>query len=390
LAVLPFVNMSRDEDLEFFCDGLTESLITDLSRAIRIAVAARNSSFAYKKQTVDIRDAAAKLGVRYLIEGSVQAMGSRMRVNLQLIDSTSRDHKWADRYDRSTDDLFAAQDELCRAIVFETDASISFGAAARVQNEYSKSEDALRHVRQAIQGFSQHDHQGFIKALKEGDIATSIDPDFFIGPIFAVAARAQLVLHGWATDKDVLIEEALKICEETLARAPDAAGIYSNRGMIYLANHEFDRSIAEAKHGVDMSPDVGPARHIYARTLIAKGRFDEAFREAMTAIKLQPNVFPYFVLSLGFACLMRNQTADAVLTLQKFRELVPHATQGIAILAAALSADSRQDDASNVAASVMKIDPNLTIDDVLRPYPMEHPVHSEKLAALLRDAGFRN
>ena len=103
--------MSRDEDLEFFCDGLTESLITDLSRAIRIAVAARNSSFAYKKQTVDIRDAAAKLGVRYLIEGSVQAMGSRMRVNVQLIDSTSGDHIWADRYDRSTDDLFAAQSQ---------------------------------------------------------------------------------------------------------------------------------------------------------------------------------------------------------------------------------------------------------------------------------------
>ena len=358
LAVLPFLNMSRNEDLEFFCDGLTESLITDLSRALRLSVAARNSSFAFKGQTVDIRAAAAKLGVRYLIEGSVQAMGSRMRVNVQLIDSTTGDHVWADRFDRSMDDLFAAQDELCSIILFETDAAISFGEAARFQKQQSHGEEALLHVRRAIHHYSQHDRQGMIKAQREADIATSIDPDLLVGPTFAVAARAQLVLHGWTADRDALIEDALKICDETIGRHPDAAGIYSNRGMIYLAKREFELSIADTERGVELLPGVGPTNHIHARALIAKGRFDEAFRAATTAIRLQPNVFPYFLLTLGYACLLGNRHADAVLVLRKFCELAPHLTHGIAMLAAALSANGQRDEAGNVAVAVMKIDQN--------------------------------
>lgn len=390
LAVLPFLNMSRNEDLEFFSDGLTESLITDISRGPRIDVAARNSSFAFKGQSVDIRAAAATLGVQYLIEGSVQAMGSRMRINAQLIDSTSGDHIWADRFDRSTDDLFAAQDELCSRIVIETDAAISYGEAARTLLGRSYNEDAIQHARRAIHAYSQFDKEGFIKAQREADIAVSIDPDIHVGLTFAVASRVQLVLHGWTSDRDALIEKASGICEEVLRRHPDAAGIYSNRGMIYLANREFDLSISDTEHGLELLPGVGPTNHIHARALLAKGRFDEAFRAATTAIRLQPNVFPSFVLTLGFVCLLSNRHADAVLVLRKFRELAPHLTHGIAMLAAALSANGQQDEASNVVAAVMKIDPNLTIDDALRPYPIEDRVHSDKLAGYLMDAGLPN
>jgi len=105
---------------------------------------------------------------------------------------------------------------------------------------------------------------------------------------------------------------------------------------------------------------------------------------------LQPNVFPYFVLTLGFVCLLSNRHADAVLVLRKFRELAPHLTHGIAMLAAALSANGQQDEASNVVAAVMKIDPNLTIDDALRPYPIQDRVHGDKLAGYLMAAGLPN
>jgi len=198
------------------------------------------------------------------------------------------------------------------------------------------------------------------------------------------------VLHGWTAIRDVLIEEALKICDETLKRMPEAPGIYANRGMIYLAIYEYDRAIADARRAVELAPEVGPGHHIYARALVAKGRFDEAYREAMTAIRLQPNVFPNYLLSLGIVCLLRNQNADAVLALRKYSELAPHLTHGVAMLAAALSANGQQDEAANIAAALMKIDPNLTIDDVLRPYPMQDLVHGDKLAGYLIAAGFSN
>lgn len=133
ITVLPFTNMSRNDELEFFCDGLAESLITDLSRGTRLSVAARNSSFAFRGQSNDLTEIAKSLGVRYLIEGSVPAMGSRMRVNAQLIDTVTGDHIWADRFDRPTEDLFSVQNELCEAILMETDTALSTGDSARIQ-----------------------------------------------------------------------------------------------------------------------------------------------------------------------------------------------------------------------------------------------------------------
>lgn len=184
---------------------------------------------------------------------------------MQLIDSVSGDHIWADRYDRSTDDLFTAQDELCSLILFETDAAISFGEAAQFQKEQTKSADALQHVRRAIHSYSQYDRQGFIKARREADIAASLDPDLLVGPTFAVASRAQLVLHGWATDRDAVIEETLTICDEAITQNPNTAGVFANQVMIHLANRAFDLTIADTGHGVELLPGVGTTNHIHAR-----------------------------------------------------------------------------------------------------------------------------
>ncbi len=389
IAVLPFTNMSRNEDLDFFCDGLTESLITDISRASRLSVAARNSSFAFKGQTVDVRDAALKLGVRYLIEGSVQAMGTRIRVNAQLIDSTTGDHVWADRFDRSTDDLFAVQDELCVTILVETDAATSAGETARVRDTQTTSTDAVRHMQRAAIFFAQHGHQGFLKAQQEADNAAAIDPDFSSALMYQIAMRAQHVLHGWAADRDAMLDEAMAISESAMSRLPDDPHIKGARGLVHLVKGAFDQAVLDCEAAVNALPNFGAYHDLYARTLIATGRFDEAYRESMAAIKLQPNIYPVYVLSLGVTCLLRGRYDDAVLVLGKYRQLAPSFAQGIAMLAAALSANGQEQEAHRVVDAVMEMDPNITIDDVLRPYPIRNQMHREKLASFLNDAGLR-
>jgi adenylate cyclase len=393
LAVLPFVNMSRNEDLDFFCDGLTESLITDLSRGARMSVSARNSSFGFKGQTVDVRDAAAKLGVRYLIEGSVQAMGTRMRVNAQLIDSTTGNHVWADRYDGSTDDLFTAQDELCETIFIEVDAAISYGEPARRQRALTESDNALRHQQRAVVHFAFQDNQGFIKAQEEADKAAAIDPDFIPASIYRAAARVQQVLHGWATNDDFLINEAMEICESAIERMQTAktarndGGLYFVRGLIHLTTREFDQSIKDCELGVNLTPNVGPARHIYARALIAAGRFNEGYRESVGAIQLQPYIYPSFLLTLGVSCLLSERPADAVLALQKYRELAPNLAHGVAMLAAAFVTNGQQGQARQVMDSVRQMDPTVTIKSLMRPYPMQDPAHAAKLVGYLEESG---
>ena len=389
LAVLPFVNMSRDEELEFFCDGLTESLITDLSRGARLSVAARNSSFAFKGQAIDVHDAATKLGVRYLIEGSVQAMGSRLRVNAQLIDSTTGNHIWADRFDRSTDDLFAAQDELCVAILVETDSALSAGESARVRSTETNNTDATRHIQRASIFFGQQNYKGFLKAQKEADEAAEIDPNFSSALMYQVAARAQQVLHGWAADRDALLDEAMMICEDAIARQPDSSRIKAVRSLVYLVKGEFDLAILDGEASVEALPNIGAFHHFFARSLIATERFDEAYRESIAAIKLQPNAYPFYVLSLGVICLLRGRYDEAVLVLTKYRQMAPHLAEGITMLAAALWANEQEHEARQVVDAVMEMDPNIVIDDVLRPYPMRNPMHREKLASFLNAAGMR-
>lgn len=388
LAVLPFVNMSRNEDIEFFADGLAESLITDISNSLPIAMASRNSSFAYKGQKTDSASIAESLNVRYLIEGSAQAMGSRLRVNVQLVDSTSGNHVWADRYDRSTDDLFEAQDEICEAIMDEVNGSIGLGEASRVLNAQSTNAEAKRHANRAMRYFMMQGEKGFLKSIEEGDKALAADPDSIAGSVFSASARAQLVLHGFAANGDSLLKEALAITEDTMVRHPKAPSPPNIRSLIFLAMGEFDRAIAESQNSLSISPSSAPARHVYARALIATGKYDEAYRQTIQSVSLQPNVFPMYILTLGITCLLRDRIADAVMVLRKFQELAPQLAPGSAVLAAALNAHGASSEAERIRNAVFEFEPNITVGEILKPYRMKVEEGREKLRRLLNDAGF--
>ena len=393
IAVLPFINRSRNEDLDFFCDGLTENLITDLSRASRLNVASRNASFAFKGQSVDPREVAERLAVSYLIEGSVQAMGSRLRVNAQLIDTASGDSVWADRFDCSSEDLFEAQDELCTTILVETDAAISMGVQAHLQREMSSNEDALRHLQRAIIFWAQYDRQGFDRAEQETDRALALDPNQIHAALYGVSARAHRLLLGWASQPERTLTDAMAIWERAMDCAPEYgsdAGLYMLRGLLHLACQEFDAAIGCCEKGNEIRTTNAPGRHIYARCLIAVGRFEEAYRQAVLSIETQPNIFPFYLTTLGVACLFEGRTGDAVLVLDKARELMPRLSHGAGMLAAALEADNRHDEAAKIVAELRQTDPAHSLQDVMRPYPARDPAHRSMLADYLRAAGLRD
>jgi adenylate cyclase len=386
LAVLPFNNMSRNEDLDFFCDGLTESLITDLSRNTEISVAARNSSFRFKGQTLNVAEAASELGVEYLIEGSAQAMGARMRINVQLIDGKSGDHLWANRYDHATDDLFKAQDDLCAQIGVEVDSRIAAGGSSRLRHstDNAKAGEALAN---GFASLARYTRESLSACQRNADIALVLDPDYFAALYMAAIARTHRVLNGWAEDDAQSLAEAPAHGARGLSLdSKFTLGIISN-GFADLASGDYESALAHCERGLTLDSSVAAAHNIYARCLIAVGRYDEAYREARKAVSMRSSGFPIFLISLGLACLLGGRGGDAVLALEKFREFAVHTPYMQVFLAAALVADGRSGDAKAIVREVQATDPSLRIAEVIYPYRLRDAEPRERLAALLAEAG---
>ncbi len=387
VAVLPFVNRSANEELEFFCDGLTESLTTDLSRVLRIAVAPGADSFALKGRGLGAREAAAELGVRYLIEGSVQAIGNRLRINTQLTDSVSGELPWAERFDRLADDLFATQDEICDAIALAVDVALASGEAARSRFSGTESADARHHVLRAWCLLSRYTPVDFDRAMGEADRARAIDPDYAEAHARAASSRIGRVLYAPTRNDETLLDEAIDLARRTLALSPTAGEGHSVIGLAYLARRNFEQSLEACRRGVEISPANATLHSVFARPLIATGRFDEAYRETIEALRLQPNAFPMILLLLGLACLSSGRIEIAVAALERFRTLAAHLSQGHALLAAAYAANDEAARARALVDDILAVDPAITVRQILGPYPFEDLADDERLATLLRQCG---
>ena len=241
IAVLPFTNMSTDPELDFFCDGLTETLITDLSRSSRLAVAPRNSSFTLKGRALDTREAAATLSARYLIEGGIQAMGNRIRVNVQLIDATGGAHLWADRIDRGTDDLFSLQDEICHHVLAEVDILISGGETALGRHRGTDNAEARNHLTRSSVEHAIYRPDSLAQAQQHADKALALGPDHHEAISMAALMRTVQELHGWAGKDEDLPGETLDLANRTVRAQPDVGTALGVRGFAQLVAARMSR-----------------------------------------------------------------------------------------------------------------------------------------------------
>ncbi len=387
IAVLPFTNMSANPELDFFCDGLTETLITDLSRLSRLAVAARNSSFALKGRALDAREAGAALSVRHLIEGGIQAMGNRIRVNVQLIDTTSGEHLWADRIDRGADDLFSLQDEICNHVLAEVDILISAGETARGRHRGTDNAETRNHLNRSAVEHAIYSPDSLARAQQHTDKAVALDPDYHEAISMAALMRAVRELHGWAGEDEDLLNEALDLANRAVRARPDAGNARGVRGYAYLVAGAYETAISDLVRAVELAPNSGGIRVIYARALLAVGRIDDAYDQILQAVRIQPNVFSFSLIVLGVVCLVGGRTANALATFAKCRDLdMPEQRYG-PWLAAAHVAGGDLARAREIVANVLEVHPNLTASDVAKPYPMTDDGHRRRLVSLLEEAG---
>src|SRR3954469_3873822 len=287
IAVLPFINMSGDRAQDYFSDGISEDIITALSKLRWFFVIARNSSFVYKGRSVHINEIARELGVRYVVEGSVRRSGDQVRISAQLNDVTTGSHLWAERYDRSIEDVFAVQDEITEAIVAAVEPHLYAAESFRAQHKPPGSLDAWDLVMRALSHYWRVTRQDNTVAQALLEKAIEIDPRY--GKALGLLATSRIFgAHmGWAEMASVLpsaTREALAAVEA------DDEDPWAHHGLAYsyLFARRFDDAIAEFELALRLNPNFAFSQAFYAVTLCYAGRYEEGDVAIRRALRLSP------------------------------------------------------------------------------------------------------
>ncbi|PYM52128.1 MAG: hypothetical protein DME14_01575, partial [Candidatus Rokuibacteriota bacterium] len=310
VAVLPFENMSGDAGQEYFSDGITEDLITGLSKLSGLFVIARNSVFAYKGKALKPAQVSRELGVRYLLEGSVRKAGNRVRITAQLVDATTGYHVWAERYDRDLKDVFALQDEVTQKIVGVLAVKLTVPEKDRLGRAPTRNLDAYDYVLRGLEYHRRTTKEANAEARTMFARAVELDPDY----AKAYAALGWTYLQAWqfqwSRDPETL-EQAFQLAQKAIARDDSLAGPHSLLGQVYLWKKEHERAIAEAERAVGLAPNDADSYETLAEVLAWSGRADAAIRYIKEAMRLDPQ-YPFFYLwTLGHAYYLTGRSDEA-------------------------------------------------------------------------------
>jgi adenylate cyclase len=289
IVVLPFQNMSGDQEQEYFADGLTENLTTDLSRFPGIFVIGRNTAFTFKGKTIDLKLVGRELGVRYALEGSVQHGGDRIRVSVQLIDAQSGGHLWAERFDRERGDLFQVQDEISRRVAFSLTRQLSKAELERGQRERSSDPDSVDLTLRAGAlefGGTRPDKQAAqLRLLEQAVQLDSRNADAWAG---IATIKASAVVIGWSETPSEDLRSAMAASERALAINPHHPTAVSAKGRIFLAQKHFAGALEAFEHAIELNPSHPDYRQLAGVAKIMLGRAEEALESLNEAIRLSP------------------------------------------------------------------------------------------------------
>ena len=288
VAVLPFDNMSSDEEQEHFADGLTEDLTTDLSKISGLFVVARNSTFAFKGQAVDIPTIGRRLGVANVVEGSVRKMGGRVRINVQLINAATGGHIWAERYDGSIDSVFELQDDVCREVVSALSVTLTKSEARRMTEIHTTNVDAYELFVQAKSTPFPPIPARIAAARDLFEQVTHADPGFAGG----YAGLSWMLSFGalWGhDDPTVLGARAEALAHKAISVDESFGWTYTVLALALLAQRRFDEAVAASKRGLELLPNDADAHVFYAVIMSMRGHYNEATDAADTAFRLSPN-----------------------------------------------------------------------------------------------------
>ncbi len=387
IAVLPFQNMSNDPDQEYFADGISEDIITTLSKIPGLAVIARNSTFAYKGKPISVKDVAAELGVRYVLEGSVRRSGNRMRITAQLIDAADASHLWAERYDRSVEDIFEVQDEITRHIAVALQGELVMGDYAQFWQGGSRNFEAWEYKARGVHEFLKFTKEGMFKAKEMFEKANALEPGDEVTMASLGHCYDQLASSNWLPDPEAAYAAAQELGDRILAANPDSDYAYVLLASVQRSRGQIEEAVATARRAVELAPNDSSNQAFMASSLIAADRSDEASQHIETAIRLNPNYPNWFGSARVQAYRMTGRLDRALEAVTELVQRHPEYLQGLVLHAAVCAELDMATKAEQAARAVLVRDPDFTISGYTGPIHFKNPRRLEDLAAALSKAG---
>jgi adenylate cyclase len=388
IAVLAFNNMSGDAEQEYFSDGISEDIITDLSTLSDLHVVARNSAFAYKKVAVSVPEVAKALGVRYVLEGSVRKAGNRVRVTAQLIDSTTGGHVWANRFDRDLTDIFAIQDELTKEIVSALKVKLTVGEKDRLDTQ-RKEVDV-----QAFEFFLRGREQAWT-ATRAGNIAArglleraiAIDPTYTAA--YAVMALTHVIdyANGFSGDSDQSLQMGRALAEKAASMDEREPAVHFALGAAYMWSRDLDRSLREAERAIALSPNSADGMRMVAHVKIFAGDPAGALENLEIYMQRDPH-YPGMTLQLlADARFGLGQYELAIEAIQKRLAQNPNSETAHALLASCYGALGRAEECQAAWRETLRLSPGFSMERRRRVMPFRNPEDFERRVEALRKGG---
>jgi len=388
IAVLPFNNMSNDPEQEYFADGMTEDLITDLSQISGLFVIARNSSFAFKGQSVDIKDVGEKLGVRFVLEGSVRKAGDKIRINAQLIDAGTGGHIWAQRYDGNYEDIFALQDEITAKIVSALEVNLTRQDSDRARHRATVNIDAYDLFLRGRTKFYAMTPAAFIEAGDLFQQAVELDPEFadpYIYLSFLQMVSYIFIIPGFEDG----LNTGQTLAEKAVALDDQSGMARTQLGWIQLWLGEHDLGLANLERGVELDPTNAETYAYLAESLNYAGDPERAVDMTRKAQEYDPVLPPNCQFHLGHSYYLLGKFNEAAEVISGALKMAPEFLPGHIILAAAYAELGQIDLAGREIEIVGDLAPNCTVVEVGRLFPHRPPEVKARLLEALGKAGMR-
>jgi TolB-like protein/class 3 adenylate cyclase/Flp pilus assembly protein TadD len=392
IAVLPFVNMSGDPKQEFLSDGITEEIITALSKIRHLFVISRQSTFSYKGKPVKVKQVSEELGVRYVLEGSVQRSGDRIRINAQLIDAFTGRHIWAERYNRDLTDLFAMQDEITLKILRAIQVKLTEGEQAFRGEKYFKGKQGLDCYLKLLEGSSYiwgHNIKDTIVARRIAEEAMAMCPEVPLAYTLMGTVHQLEYWLGIGKSPQESIEKGIELAQKALAMddsLPAAHWLLSN---FYTLKREHEKAIAEAEWAVALDPGGAFVHLCYGMSLNYGGRSEEAIPVLQKAIRLNPLGETGYFLHLGHAYRVTGRFDEAVSAYKKSIQRSPDSLFAHLGLTATYSMMGRDKEARAEAAEVLRLNPKFSVDAYAKRIIFKDQSATDKFIDALRKAGLK-
>ena len=386
IAVLPFANLSGEKEQEYLADGITEDIITALTRFRWFFVIARNSSFAYKGKSIDAKQVAQELGVQYLLEGSVRKSGQKIRISAQLVDATSGKHIWAERYDLELADVFAIQDEIAERVAGAIEPELLKTEGAQAAARHTGNMTAWDLVRRGTWHFHQVTRENHLKARELFRQACKLDPELPEAYLWLGRVSVGVVPYGWSSNPVADLQEGMEAALKAVQLDERNPYTHYSLAIVSAFAERLEQSVSAARRAIEISPSFALGHLVLGMALLFSGHASEAIVPLEYGLRLSPydpQNFVWFNL-LALARLFSGRTEAGLEAAARALQVRPNWWTSLEVLVCCYAALGKLDEARRVARQMATV--TRQPGDVLAPLKSHNPAWAEQMDSALRRA----